>query len=402
MCGIVYSKSFTGKDVTKTILKRFEAQRSRGTTSFGFYLPESNRLTHNVKETRIKNLLKRSKGQNHEVLFHHRFSTSTADVPNACHPFSTKDFFKNNYVGVHNGVISNDNVLEKQHLKLGINYVSRQKNGQFNDSEALIYDIARYLEGEVDELTAQGSIAFIIIKRNKDGKNKTLFFGRNSGNPLKIKMTKRSLTLSSQGEGKDIETNQLYSYDYETGELKKRYLYIPYYRSSGYSSNYCNPSYSNGYADFDKDGNYIGSPWDMEYEEIKEFEDYNGYGTWTDDNAKSIIDEGDFVPRAGTQTKVAREILEESNGDYTLAAIKALVEAEEAEREESRINDAIYKVISGEAYDDLCDYWYQINAYKVMMTKISESCEQGALEQEAKQTTIIDVEPDKKTLALSA
>lgn len=409
MCGIVYSKSFAGKDVTKTILKRFEAQRSRGTTSFGFYLPESNRLTHNVKETRIKNLLKRSKGQNHEVLFHHRFSTSTADVPNACHPFSTKDFFKNNYVGVHNGVISNDDVLEKQHLELGINYVSRQTNGQFNDSEALIYDIARYLEGEVDELTARGSIAFIIIKRNKDGKNKTLFFGRNNGNPLKMKMTKHSLTLSSQGEDKDVEANQLYSYDYETGELKKRYLLIPYYKSSwdkssGYSS-YYNPAYSNGYTDWDKDGNYCRPSWDMEEDEEilarQEFEDYNGYGTWTDGNAKSIIGKGDFVPRTGTQTSVAREILEESNGDYTLAAINALVEAEEAEREESRINDAIYTVISGEAYDDLCDYWCQINAYKVMMTKIAESYEQGVLNQEAQQT-IIDVEPETKTLALTA
>ena len=100
--------------------------------------------------------MKRSKGSNHEVLFHHRFSTSTADVPNACHPFSTKDFFKNNYVGVHNGVIGNDDELEKQHLELGINYISRQTNGQFNDSEALIYDIARYLEGEVDELHPLG------------------------------------------------------------------------------------------------------------------------------------------------------------------------------------------------------------------------------------------------------
>ena len=183
------------------------------------------------------------------MLFHHRFSTSTADVPNACHPFSTKDFFKNNYVGVHNGVIGNDDELEKQHLELGINYISRQTNGQFNDSEALIYDIARYLEGEVDELTARGSIAFIIIKRNKDGKNKTLFFGRNNGNPLKMKMTKHSLTLSSQGEGKDVEANQLYSYDYETGELKKRYLLIPYYESSGYS----NYGYNTPYRDWETD-----------------------------------------------------------------------------------------------------------------------------------------------------
>ena len=346
--------------------------------------------------------MKRSKGQNHEVLFHHRFSTSTADVPNACHPFSTKDFFKNNYVGVHNGVISNDDELEKQHLELGINYISRQTNGQFNDSEALIYDIARYLEGEVDELTARGSIAFIIIKRNKDGKNKTLFFGRNNGNPLKMKMTKHSLTLSSQGEGKDVEANQLYSYDYETGELKKRYLYIP--SSWGNCSSYSNynHSYSNGYNDWDKDAEYRQPSWDRDDDEIlakQEFEEYNGYGTWTDGNAKSIIDKGDFVPRTGTQSAIAREILEESNGDYTLAAINALVESEEAEREENRINDAIYTVISGEAYDDLCDYWYQINIYKVMMAKIADGYEQGALEQEARQT-IIDIGPE--TLALAA
>lgn len=394
-------------------MKRFEAQRSRGTTSFGFYLPETNRLTHNVKENRIKTLLKRSKGSNHEVLFHHRFSTSTADVPNACHPFSTKDFFKNNYVGVHNGVISNDNELEKQHLELGIEYVSRQKNGQFNDSEALIYDIARYLEGEVDELTAQGSIAFIVIKRNKDGKPTTLFFGRNSGNPLKIKKTKHSLTLSSQGEGKDVDPNKLYSYDYETGEIKSRYLYIPYYKSSWNNSNYSpNYGYSNSYYDsrygsWDKDGNYIRPEWDREDDEAKlekweqdaidraEFEDYNGYGSWSGAEASSIIRQGDMMPRTGTESAIARDILEEAGGDFMQAAIDALVEAEEAEREENRINDSIYSVVSSEAYDELCDYWYKMNAYKVMLNKIASDFEQKALEIEEKQTVII---PDNKLL----
>ena len=92
----------------------------------------------------------------------------------ACHPFSTKSYFKNNYVGVHNGVIINDAELEEEQARLGIRYVSRMKDGAFNDSEALIYDIARYLEGEVDCLTACGSIAFIIIKRNPEGEPETL------------------------------------------------------------------------------------------------------------------------------------------------------------------------------------------------------------------------------------
>lgn len=382
-------------------MKRFEAQRSRGTTSFGFYLPQTNRLTHNVKETRIKNLLKRTKGSNSEVLFHHRFSTSTADVPNACHPFSTKDHFKNNYVGVHNGVLSNEDKLEKEHLALGINYVSKQKNGQFNDSEALIYDIARYLEGEVDELTAKGSIAFIVIKRNKDGKPTTLFFGRNNGNPLKIKKTKHSLTLSSQGEGEDVEPNKLYSYDYETGELKSRYLLIPYYSySSGWNSGYKGNWQGNLNGSYDSSGNYCRPYWDREEDEEKlermEYEDYNGYGTWKGDEdaglatAVQIIRQGDFIPRTGTESTIKREILEEAGGDFMQAAIDALAEAEDADREEIRINDSLYNGLSGEAYDDLCDYWYAMNNYKMMISKIAQEFEDEALTIESKQTILIE------------
>lgn len=335
-------------------------------------------------------MLKRSKGSNHEVLFHHRFSTSTADVPNACHPFSTKDFFKNNYVGVHNGVISNDNELEKQHQELGIEYVSRQKNGQFNDSEALIYDIARYLEGDVTELTAKGSIAFIMIKRNKDGKAKTLFFGRNTGNPLKIKKTKHSLTLSSQGEGKDIEANQLYSYDYETGIITKRYLYIPYY--SRYSSNYSykkTPSYdfdgryvSNDgydYSSYDSSGQYCRPDWDDEEAleaQQREYEEGAGYSTRT---AKSIIAEGKFMPRSGLQSNIERDLLIDASGDYEQAALDALAEYEEANAEEKRIDDAIYTVISNADYEELSDYWYTINAYKVMMNQIFNKFEAASV-----------------------
>lgn len=275
--------------------------------------------------------------------------------------------------------------------------MSKQTNGQFNDSEALVYDIARYLEGEVDELTAQGSIAFIVIKRNKDGKPVTLFFGRNSGNPLKMKKTKHSLTISSQGEGKDIEINQLYSYDYETGEVRKRYLYIPYYKQTW-------GNYNSSYGSYDSSGNYCRPTWDREEDEEvldrwekeamerAEFEDYNGYGSWSGGSAQAIIRQGNFMPRTGTQTFIARDILEDANGDFMQAAIDALVEAEEAEQEENRINDSIYSVVSSEAYDELCDYWYKMNAYKVMMTKIASEFETQALEIDSKQTILVDNE----------
>lgn len=222
-----------------------------------------------------------------------------------------------------------------------------------------------------------------------------------------MKKTKHSLTLSSQGEGKDIEINQLYSYDYETGEVRKRYLYIPYYKSSWNNSNYTSPytSGNSSYGHYDSSGNWVRPSWDREEDEEQldkweqqaieraEFEDYNGYGSWSGGSAQAIIRQGNFMPRTGTQTSVARDILEEANGDFTQAAIDALVEAEEAEAEENRINDSIYSVVSSEAYDELCDYWYQMNAYKVMMTQISELFEKKALEIEQNQTIIIEPEP---------
>lgn len=175
-------------------------------------------------------LLRRNKKAT-EILFHHRMPTSTDNVRNACHPFSTKEHFEHNYVGVHNGVLWNEDELRKQHERMGIDYVSEQQDGAYNDSEALIYDIARYIEGQVDYLTAEGSIAFIVIQRDKSGKATALYFGRNEGNPLVMKHTKKSFTLSSEGEGDLILPNTMYRYDYDTGVISQKYCLIPSYRA---------------------------------------------------------------------------------------------------------------------------------------------------------------------------
>jgi len=217
-------------------LKRYDAQKNRGRNGFGFYIPKTDRLTHNTKESRILSLLRKQDAP--EVLMHHRLPTSTPNVRNACHPFSTKDVFENQYVVIHNGMVWNSQTLRKTHEELGIKYVSVQdETNKFNDSEALTYDLARYFEGQVDHLTASGSIAFIVIKRNADGKPMTLFFGRNTS-PLKMKHTKHSLTLSSEGEGVDVKPHTLYSYSYDTGELFTTKMTIP----GGYSSSPRNSS----------------------------------------------------------------------------------------------------------------------------------------------------------------
>lgn len=210
-------------------------------------------------------MLKRDKTSS-EILFHHRFPTSTANVRNACHPFSTKDYFENNYVLVHNGVLHNEDKLKKEHEELGIKYVSEQENGQFNDSEALAYDVARYLEGQVEKLTASGSIAFICVKNDKKGNPVALYFGRNTGNPLKMKLTDYSITLSSEGEGDMVKANTLYKLDYSTYKLTEQYLDIPEwgsymgygygYNNSGYTGNYNRPTNAYAQPSWDEDDDY--------------------------------------------------------------------------------------------------------------------------------------------------
>lgn len=336
-------------------------------------------MTTNIKESRIKTLLKRTKGENREVLFHHRFSTSTADVPNACHPFSTKSVFTNQYIGVHNGVLMNENELEAQHIERGITYVSKQNTGEFNDSEALIYDIARYLEGEVSELTAKGSIAFVIIKRNPDGKATNVFFGRNSGNPLVMKKTKSSLTLSSQGEGESIKTNTLYSYDYDTGALTERFLYIPQYHSNSYGTSKSTTTY--GRNQYDSYDDYYNNKYSSSYKQssLYGYEDtddyYDSYSSNYYTTAEKIIEKNGYSMRSGTQSKIEADILRQAKGDFDEASIIALTEADEADIEMRRINNAIYSTMKDKEIEKLEEYWYRLNAYTNTLVEIMEKFE---------------------------
>lgn len=257
MCGIVYYNNLMGKPVNYKVIERYRQQRSRGTSGFGFYLPETDRLVHNPRENRILRLLGRER-QASEILMHHRYPTSTSNVRNACHPFSTRanqSKFKHQYVLVHNGVLSNDDDLHKAHTELGIKYVSEQKNGRFNDSESLLYDVALFLEGKQELIRARGSIAFVVIEKDEKGVPLNVHFGRNYGNPLKIKRkTNKFLYLASEGKGKDIDPHNLYTFNYETQQLTKRHVQImpPIYNTTS-TYNMTKPVVSKGWTEAQRD-----------------------------------------------------------------------------------------------------------------------------------------------------
>jgi hypothetical protein len=249
MCGIVGALSFNDMPVNDTVLQVFENQRTRGLEGFGLYDYEYKNLVRSTTEHGIKKWLRRYPSSN--ILFHHRLPTSTKNVKNACHPFSTKDHFKTNYVLVHNGYLFNDDDLKEAHELKGIKYHSEQPDGTFNDSEALLWDIALYLEGKQKTVKAEGAIAFICIAITPGKKANKMYFGRNTS-PLKMLHTEEGLLLSSEGPGVATETDTLYTFNYDTRKLTTKELKLPMqtYNWKGYQNYNYNGYYDSIYEDW--------------------------------------------------------------------------------------------------------------------------------------------------------
>lgn len=248
MCGLVYKHNYDGSPVNNDVMQQFDKQRGRGTEGFGVFDGQYLNIAKSTREDAILKWL--CKYDSNLLLFHHRFPTSTVNVKRAAHPFSTGDFFgKNQYVLAHNGVIRNPEELRKKHEALGIKYKTVLEQGKFNDSEALLWDIALTLEGGQEEPKTRGDMAFICMKIVK-GNLKRMYFGRN-GRPLKMYHDKKTFELSSEGRGEDIQADQLYTWDFQRKVLKSRRMKFDVgwqpYTPSNYD-NACYP-YSNPHAD---------------------------------------------------------------------------------------------------------------------------------------------------------
>lgn len=324
-----------------------------------------------MKESRIKALLKKT--ENEEVLFHHRKSTSTIDVRNACHPFSTKDSFEYQYVGVHNGVLRNERELRKEHEKLGIKYVSVQDNDTFNDSEALIYDLARYFEGQTDSIHAEGRVAFVVIKRDMSGKPLTLFFGHNSGSPLIMKKTEYSLTISSTGEGDMVPYATLHMYDYETGEIRTAPMSI----SLGYTAApaWSQPSTTNRGGSSTggsfKSTGKVYATWDDFAEDFK-VQQYSKEQQAELLELRKQLEDDMFNMRPGSTAEIRQEILSDNNGEYYKAALTAILEAEDAAKEIQIIGSWINREDDKDTVKSLASYLQEVTIYRKLLETIAD------------------------------
>lgn len=290
MCGIVFAKKLSGSPVSKSLLKRFEKQRGRGTEGFGYVAVENNTIVDVVRTTDEDVILaKLEKETASEILFHHRMPTSTPNYAGASHPILVSDpRFTYDYLVVHNGIITNHADLKKKHEGLGIMYTTEYSKETrvdkteyttlafadgfvemdnlkeqttekkittgYNDSESLAIELALFCEGWEETVDTRGSVATIFYQINKDAESiigstiNTMFYVIDSMRPLVLeKQGKKGnsndlIVLKSQGDGVDIQNNLLFSvrYDENGAHVEHRKIHIGYKHAYGfgYGSHY--------------------------------------------------------------------------------------------------------------------------------------------------------------------
>lgn len=236
MCGIVWVRQRNGKAALKKIRKVYSAQKHRGSEGFGFIdIHDRNvgKLIRTQYEEEIFKYL--SSNRSSEILFHHRYPTSTPNTPNAAHPIPVcNDSLVYDYFVVHNGVIRNAEHLRKKFTEKGFVFTTQVMTGfyaegmfypeeggeKYNDSESLAVELALAIESKAPKLDSTGSIAFIALQVEKEtGKARRLYFGRNDSNPLQLDITQTYMKLSSEGAGEAVEPHKLHYLDYATGTI---------------------------------------------------------------------------------------------------------------------------------------------------------------------------------------
>lgn len=292
MCGIIYCRSTErGKKVCKSVLKRYQSQKTRGKEGFGFVEVKEGIIIGIQRAQTEKDILEKlAKSEADEILFHHRFPTSTPNFVESTHPiFVSHEGLMYNYYVVHNGILSNDDELREEHLLKGFDYttdtqkqyvtkgVTYYYETEYNDSEALAIDFALSIEKN-RKIESRGSIALVALQVDKvTNAVVSVYWGRNKGNPLKVEDYHAFLSLSSE-TGKDVEDGQLFKLDVATLEIYKEKKEIGFYFDYKTPSTYYPHEKTMGFAERDSDEppfrGLIGKGKKPQTQEALEEEDY--------------------------------------------------------------------------------------------------------------------------------
>jgi hypothetical protein len=248
MCGIIYVEGRNNANTRQELLNRFVEQKHRGTEGFGFVAIKDGVISafHRAEEEDEIRTQLLVAGDFDAILFHHRIPTSTPNYAGTAHPFKiSHESFAYDYYVVHNGVITNTNVMQKEHEDMGIKYKSRYMTvsgvhfpdqnqhdkheftqGKHNDSESIAVELALFLEGKKQTIDTIGGAAIIGLQVIKDTNEiESVFYGHNEGRPLvweqpsgkKMKRKKPTVfALKSEGKGNLLPSETLYVRDYKT------------------------------------------------------------------------------------------------------------------------------------------------------------------------------------------
>lgn len=218
MCGNVWVKRKDGVAAYKSVLKRYRAQKERGTSGYGYVAIQDNKVvSYQRAETEEEIIALLCKEKAPEIMFHHRQPTGTPNMVELAHPFFVEDSMLDcTYYVQHNGVIRNTNDLKEKHDKLGIEYTSEMqkafisKKGEinttaitWNDSESLAIETALVIDGKKAKIATEGPAAVMGLQV-KEGKVINRFFYRNNLNPLKIEEDKVMFSITSGGHGETV------------------------------------------------------------------------------------------------------------------------------------------------------------------------------------------------------
>ena len=230
MCGLLTAINIANKrqkteSVNEWILNQYQDQYTRGQKGFGIILiDKKNKVTIKRATEPLKFLLDLNTNESEMILAHHRTPTSTENKIKQTHPIVVKHkSLKHDYLVIHNGIISNDDLVKEMHEKLGFIYTTETEkisNWQtFNDSEAVAIEAVRFIEKQTPSMATSGSMAVIALQINKKTNTAERLFFCRDGNPLNMSKTRGKLRLSSEGEGNPIEEDIMYNCELK-GEMK--------------------------------------------------------------------------------------------------------------------------------------------------------------------------------------
>lgn len=245
MCGLVGLFSSKNKPVGQQVINLYKKQKHRGKQGYGYVSIDKDWQLIGVERSKDEETIVRklNKDKGSIIMFHHRFPTSTENTIGTTHPmFVSNDELEFDYYVSHNGVITNKVSLKDKHEELGYEYTTEfvertiavhsngreellsLKSGQFNDSESLAIELARYLEDKSDIVGTYGTVAFWIVKIEKGTNNVvSIFFGHNHGRELGFTRGKKYFGFSSE-TGKELEHMKIFSYDKGDSQLYEQEL----------------------------------------------------------------------------------------------------------------------------------------------------------------------------------